>query len=72
MAEYARLESINKFFVVGVSVVFSFLSYKQSFHCKLFLELNNSRQEQDVQVHNLQASLGSLQTKLLAGEEELR
>lgn len=35
-------------------------------------ELNSSRQEQDVQVHNLQASLGSLQTKLLAGEEELR
>jgi hypothetical protein len=38
----------------------------------MFLELNNSRQEQDVQVHNLQASLGSLQTKLLAGDEELR
>jgi hypothetical protein len=35
-------------------------------------ELNNSRQEQDVQVHNLQASLGSLQNKLLAAEEELR
>ena len=35
-------------------------------------ELNSSRQEQDVQVHNLQASLGSLQTKLLVGEEELR
>jgi hypothetical protein len=71
MAEYGRLKSSNKFFLVRVSVVFSLLSYEQSFHCKI-LELNNSRQEQDVQVHNLQASLGSLQTKLLAGEEELR
>ncbi len=72
MAEYVRLKSIYKKFLVGGSEVCFLLSYNQSFHCKMFLELNNSRQEQDVQVHNLQASLGSLQTKLLAGEEELR
>jgi len=35
-------------------------------------ELSDSKQEQDIQIHNMQASLASLQSKVSAGEDTIR